>query len=507
MSDPVINHLVRRGGRYSIRRKIPADLKAVYGRAEIVKALGTSDPDEAAKRCRVESVRLDQEFDDKRKALAPALFVDPISGKTWDPNYRSPPETDAQRRAREEYEQDAEEFQEEQWRTSPPDDVQHDEQVAWAERQERKRQRRLSEMREAYRQLLDEGTAPGLAAPPAQSRVSSLPDKTTGRPLHLSGLVEKWAGERKPEKRTVGKANLIVGRFWEHIGRVPVADITRRHIIDFKDKLLESGQTAVNTDKQLTLLSTLLNYAADNLLADSNVAKGIKVGERKNAKASRLPFDKEALNAIFSSPVYTEGFRPEGGAGEAAYWLPLLALFTGARIEELSQLRPTDIAEQSYLDDNDKDATCWVLRITNAGEGQQVKNKGSVRTFPIHAELINRGLLAYAESQRGKERLFDKLKPDGDGSEGALFGKWFGKYLRGACKVTDTRMVFHSFRHCFKDFARQSGINEDVSDALSGHTNGKVSRTYGGINYPIVQLVAAVARYRVAGVKLPSTGM
>ncbi|MGA7326889.1 MAG: hypothetical protein WBX25_20965 [Rhodomicrobium sp.] len=43
------------------------------------------------------------------------------------------------------------------------------------------------------------------------------------------------------------------------------------------------------------------------------------------------------MNLIFSFPIFTKGERPKGGGGEAAKWLPLLAAFTGARLEELGQ--------------------------------------------------------------------------------------------------------------------------------------------------------------------------
>ncbi|WP_337961907.1 DUF6538 domain-containing protein, partial [Burkholderia mallei] len=57
------NHLLKRGTRYYIRRKIPIDLISHYrGRKEIVKALGTSEPAKARERVREESYRLDQEF-------------------------------------------------------------------------------------------------------------------------------------------------------------------------------------------------------------------------------------------------------------------------------------------------------------------------------------------------------------------------------------------------------------------------------------------------------------
>jgi hypothetical protein len=40
--------------------------------------------------------------------------------------------------------------------------------------------------------------------------------------------------------------------------------------------------------------------------------------------------------------------------------------------------------------------------------------------------------------------------------------------------------VFHSFRHGFKDALRAAGVNEDVNDALTGHSGGNsVARGYG----------------------------
>lgn len=32
--------------------------------------------------------------------------------------------------------------------------------------------------------------------------------------------------------------------------------------------------------------------------------------------------------------------------------------------------------------------------------------------------------------------------------------KWFSRYLRRVCGVVDDRVVFHSFRHSFKHYAR-----------------------------------------------------
>lgn len=491
------NHLIKRGSRYSIRRKIPLDLQDHYGRKEIVRALGTSDPTDARARCRAESVKLDEQFEAVRAAMQTAAAIKTAQG--------SSAVTSEWTQEHEEYEREYAEWLETEGQPDPLDMqfAKHDEQVAREAKRRAKHQRQVSAYEEALRRIFATPNAPAL---PVSAAVVT-PPKTTQRQIsatvHLSNLVERWAKERSPERRTVDIANRVIGRFWEHCGRIPVAEITRAHVVQFKDKLLESGQTPTNTNKQLTILSTLLNYAANNLLASSNAAKGIKVEDRRNHKEARQPFDLPALRGIFSSAVYTQGERPGAGAGEASYWLPLLALLTGARLEELAQLRPEDVYEENYHADDDMERSCWVMRITDAGEGQAVKNVGSVRRFPIHPELIERGFVRYAQSQSGKPRIFDKLKVDTYGTEGGLFGKWFSKYLRGVCGVTDKRMVFHSFRHGFKDLCRHARIEDEVSDALSGHASGKVSRRYGATAYPLAPLVEAVAKIRIPGLALP----
>jgi integrase len=290
-------------------------------------------------------------------------------------------------------------------------------------------------------------------------------------------------------------------RFGDLVGPVSVAAIQRTHVIAFKDALLSSGQTAVNTDKILTMFSTLLSYAHDQGWLASNPAKGVKVGARSNAKAARLPFDLPALKLIFGSSIYTEHARPPGGAGEAAYWLPLLALYTGARLEELAQLAPGDVHEAPYPDASGNRRSAWVIRISDIGEGQEVKTASSRRRVPVHQDLIALGFVKYAQSVTGP-RLFPMLKADTDGREGALFGKWFGKWIR-KLGVSDSRMVFHSFRHLLKHTMREAGITEEVSDAITGHASASVGRRYGATLYPLAPLVDAMQRYRIHGLTLP----
>jgi len=288
------------------------------------------------------------------------------------------------------------------------------------------------------------------------------------------------------------------------VGDIAPRNLTRTHAVAFKDALLASGQTGINTNKQMTVFNVLLNYAVANGIIEHNPARGVKVAVKRNAKDARHPFTLPDLQAVFTRlPVYAGQTVPKHIGRDAAYWIPLLALFYGARREELAQLMPEDIYEEVYMDATGADKKAWVLRITDAGEGQTVKNAGSVRRVPVHAELIARGFLDFAARQRGKPRLFSGLTPDRQGRQGSAFGKWFNTALRRDCGITDPKRVFHSFRHAFKDHCRALLISEEVSDALSGHASSRVSRRYGGLTFPLHPLVEAVGKYRVPGLRLP----
>lgn len=65
---PMTKGLIRRDGRYSIRRIVPKDLQDHYGCRAIVRALGTSDFREAKVLHAKEWVSFDDEFADLRKA-------------------------------------------------------------------------------------------------------------------------------------------------------------------------------------------------------------------------------------------------------------------------------------------------------------------------------------------------------------------------------------------------------------------------------------------------------
>jgi integrase len=84
----------------------------------------------------------------------------------------------------------------------------------------------------------------------------------------------------------------------------------------------------------------------------------------------------------------------------------------------------------------------------------------------------------------------------------AKWGEWFSLYKPAECGITDKRMVFHSFRHTFKQYARHVGIVEGVQRPLMGHSSSEAADDYGS-GHTLYPLVEGMALYRVPGFMLP----
>lgn len=221
----------------------------------------------------------------------------------------------------------------------------------------------------------------------------------------------------------------------------------------------------------------------------------MKMHNPAEEEEKRLPCDASDLTLIFTSRVFRQGEPPRGGGGEAAKWLPLIALFSGARMEEIGQALVADVKEENgvhYLHIN---------TLVNQA-GKRVKNRSSRRKLPLHPELVRCGLLAYVDEQRKNDgdRLFPDLRPSASGQVTGNWSKWWARYTDDI-GITDPRKVFHSFRHTFKRACRAAQFLEEAHDALTGHTSASVGRKYGD-GVPLEVLHDAISKVTYKGLDL-----
>ena len=204
------------------------------------------------------------------------------------------------------------------------------------------------------------------------------------------------------------------------------------------------------------------HHELDNRILGKFKMPAVK-GHGKAGKATNyLPFTPNDLALLFNSDAY----RDNSFKKPSHYWLPLLGLYTGARIGELAGLHLYAFIESEGVEG-------VILSDDKTTDGG--KNEHALRTVPLHLELINAGLVKYVSQLRkeGHTQLFPdigKAARDGFGKRATVD---FTAYRRsvgvGEEEGTRSRKVFHSFRATLAgEFFRHS-IDGDLSRRLTGH--------------------------------------
>jgi integrase len=245
--------------------------------------------------------------------------------------------------------------------------------------------------------------------------------------------------------------------------------------------------STANLNAYINRFGGVMNWAMNEGYLDRNPLKGLKLPDPVKKRDKRNPFSPEQLRRIFDAPIYTgcrddaNGYAIPGDQRprRARFWVPLIALFSGLRLNEICQLEVSDIREIDGI-------PCFRVAsgLSQTGDEKRVKTNASERIVPVHDELIRCGFLAFAESQHlcGETNLFPELPFGHLGYRSTTISRWFSRFLVNAGAAAPLT-CFHSFRHNFRDALREAKIDRDVALLLGGWTtDGKgtaVADNYG----------------------------
>ncbi|MDR7029813.1 integrase [Rhizobium rosettiformans] len=297
-------------------------------------------------------------------------------------------------------------------------------------------------------------------------------------PLTVSGAIQLYKDD--PERANVAPKTR---RAYEFRYRVleellgpdkKIAEVTRADIRAARDVLLKLPPNAQKRTPNKTLvqlaeeahrsgtppmspksatlyveaLSALFNWLVREELVERNPASAIK-GPAVDEEPNRRSFTTDELRLLFNSEPF------DGKAGKGwYYWLPRLALFSGARFAELLALRVVDIVEEDGV---------WCLSIT-PHEARRLKTKSSKRLVPIHPQILEAGFLGHVDEQDEAGLIF----PDAEGPKDMVTArnKAMGRELRRI--FPDKSLVFHGLRHTFKDAAERARIPRELISRIGG---------------------------------------
>ena len=241
--------------------------------------------------------------------------------------------------------------------------------------------------------------------------------------------------------------------------------------IPIKDRISLTTQKHINSK-----ITGFFNYCLDEYpdYVGSNVfrkkyqqASSVKLKDKKES------FTDDDLHLIFNPKTYLPAIfeNPLSRIKYPYYYIPIIAVFTGCRLEEICMMRVKDIVKTNGV---------WVYHIREDGEygheETKVKNPYSERILPLHPVLIDTlGFIKYVEKM-GKtlnDRVFHELTKIGTGRFQQNVGKFFNnRYLKKIGLKDGVRKVsFHSFRHSVETHLTNQNINPRFIDYLQGHSS------------------------------------
>lgn len=304
-------------------------------------------------------------------------------------------------------------------------------------------------------------------------------------------------------------------RFIDIHGDLPVAAITREHILEYRDvvsripknvnleklkvaggSLRDLARSEIDAARRLSpgavrkdvgVIAAVLALVRNEGWIDDNVATGIVVAgyskTRQRQRTPRLPLRRSMMETLFASPLFTgcegrrdvERTRPgQKVYQDELYWTFLFGATAGPRLEEIGQIKLDDI-ESIPRDEGNPTVAIYV---TGTGAGESIKNDESARVIVVHPRLLDLGFLEHVERRRaaGAERLFD-LKQSASGKWTKELSRRVNRYVDRVV-TNDPRYVFHSMRHEFKDRAEET-ISTRIHDRMTGHSPATVGGRYG----------------------------
>jgi integrase len=314
-----------------------------------------------------------------------------------------------------------------------------------------RRQERLARIFEQYGDTGTTGATNGAPAPTAAGET-------------INQAAEAWlkelARDEAPRDTTLKGHRDRVRAFVDKVGDVPLTAVTRAMAADFLGMLNVSARTRnayamtlKNVFKSAGRRGRFSNAEADNPFDDQR---------SKVAKNSYVPFTVAELQTLFDG--LPREIKPKKHTPDTARpWVALIALYTGARLEEIAQLTTADVRAEGA-----NGATVTVIDIHNGGDNK-LKNESSARLIPVHSALVRAGLLRYVEALPAGP-LFPGLKRrESKGNKiGARIGELFRKRLV-ALGLKRDGLCFHSFRHTVAGRLDAAGVSQSDAARVLGH--------------------------------------
>lgn len=205
---------------------------------------------------------------------------------------------------------------------------------------------------------------------------------------------------------------------------------------DSEDKPKLSEETI---NKYMIRVSQFFNYCLENDYLQKNPAINLKVKKNKiDAEKKRESYSFDEVKKIQSVISTTS---------DEIKIITLMCMYQGMRLNEVCQLTINDIKNINGI---------YCIDI-NTKDGKKVKTSNSIRTIPIHSNIVN-DVQNFISSKTDKIFSIDSKK----------FSEYYRKKIHPQV-TSDDKKSLYSLRHNFIDSLIQNDVKVEIIASLAGH--------------------------------------
>lgn len=492
------SHLVRRVGTYYYRQVVPKDVRKYFltetgkHRTEFMVSLRTNERSVALKQHLREAIRINSLIEKAKSKLAAGIPPDPTGKKAaptdqwqidrdhWEQDQIALQRDDYLRRTAEEYAEAEEDAALVASLDRPLDELSLNEKIIRRNLQshlfdsETIKAKRLRAKQAEW----DEGGKEANAAF-EQFLISGV-----FRPQYprLMEIFDSYDAASPNAPATVKAWRYVINHLTSFLGHDDASKITFENCQSWRDRLLQEPtkkgpprSTKTIRETYVSAIKAVLNYAVEERIIEKNPILGLNVREKKQPVLRGRDFtDQEAKTILLAATSVSLDRITSNAPREtllARRWVPWLCAYTGARVNELTQLREMDIKYRDGI---------WLIHITP--EAGRIKNN-KAREVPLHPHLLEQGFHELARNDSERPIFYDPSRAKG-GSEANPQSKKVGERLALWVRklgVTDEGVApNHGWRHVFKTRGRTAGLDAGALDVIQGHAPANEGQNYGG---------------------------
>jgi integrase len=300
-------------------------------------------------------------------------------------------------------------------------------------------------------------------------------------------LWQEFCTARAISASTLKKWEPYFAQLRKRVGSDDMGRVTEQHLLDWRDALLATKLSPITVrDGYIAAARSFFGWAKKMKKLPVNPAAEVFVEVSEKHETEMRGFTREESVKILSAALAPVDVTMTEENAAARKWVPWVCAYTGARVNEITQLRACDVDEVDGI-------PC--IRITPEAGTVKTQKK---RTVPLHRHLVEMGFVEWARQKKGNTPLFYSVarqrKKDRKNPTYTSVGNKLADWVRNKLEIKDKSVApNHGWRHRFKTEGRRAGMVWLILDAIQGHAPRTEGESYGEV--PADVMLVEILKY------------